>query len=274
MTLPSPPALLAFMTLFAALATSLRPEGKRPALAVGGLSLMLALTGGLMSLQAALLTIPAVLLLIATRSERYGLHAAAMTGCGIWALAAALHLLPGFSPWIWTTDFGRDADLVLRWHYDKGLAGLILLLAMKPFSLGPLGRWQLLIPACAALPGLAMMAGLVTFDPRWQSGYAIWLAGNLFLSVFAEEAFFRGLLQGSLQNLCLDRLSHPAIVLLVAVLFSLAHLPHGKEFAAMALLAGLLYGFMAGRTRALLLAISAHFLTNALFLLLTRSPLG
>lgn len=271
---PSQPALLAFLTLFTALALSLWQQGKRSSLVIGGLSLLLALASGLMTFPALLLVTPGLLLLIPVQSKHPCLHAAALVICGIWAFVTALHLLPGFSTLEWMTDFGRNADLTLRWHYDKGLAGLILLLALGPFGPGKPSHWLLLLPACAALPGLAMLAGLVSFDPRWQTGSAIWLAGNLFLTVFAEEAFFRGLLQGGLQKYLGQRIPHPVIVMLVALIFALVHLPRGAVFAAMALLAGLLYGAMAGRTRALPLAIAAHFLTNALFLLLTRSPLG
>ncbi|MEN3109879.1 CPBP family intramembrane glutamic endopeptidase [Uliginosibacterium paludis] len=273
---PSPLALAAFLSLFAALGASLVERAHAPAMLIGIVSLILAGLAGVLDPMALALTLPAFgLAWLARRpATTTAQRTLLLTACGVWALAAALHLLPGFSPHLWSEGFGRSGTLPLRWHYDKGLAGLLLLLALprqgKPDRL----RFALLLPAGLALPILALLGGLADLDPRWQSGTLVWLAGNLFLTVFAEEAFFRGLIQGGLREGLASRLPFPLIVVLVAVLFALVHLPWGPAFAAMAFVAGLLYGFMAGARQALSAAIAVHFLTNAGFLLLTRSPLG
>lgn len=276
MLLPSPLALFAFLSLFAAQVAALSCLPRRPVFAAGGLSLLTALAAGILTPLALALCLAALALAWLAReasipSDRCRWLAVA---CGVWALAAALHLLPGFTPHVWTESFGRAGHLPLRWSFDKGFAGLVLILALPATGRMDLRRGLWLLPAGFALPTACLLAGLVEPDPRWLAGALVWLGGNLFLTVIAEEAFFRGLLQGGLQARWGHQLPFPLIVVLVSALFALAHLPWGGSFAGLAFLAGLLYGFMAGPRRILPAAIAVHFLTNAGFLLLTRSPLG
>ncbi|WP_281167659.1 CPBP family intramembrane glutamic endopeptidase [Uliginosibacterium gangwonense] len=96
------------------------------------------------------------------------------------------------------------------------------------------------------------------------------------MTVFAEEAFFRGLIQGGLTRMLASRTpyAYPIALGVSSTLFALVHLPWGIAFSAMALLAGLFYGTMAGRTPHLDRAIAAHFLTNASIALCLHSPLA
>lgn len=279
-------APLAFLLLFVALtAALLAAPAQRLRLASGclGLSLALAALAGLVAREAAPALLLAGLLLVLARSATgAGLRGGALAALALWGIAAGFHALPGFSPQLWLEDFGRHHQS-LRWHYDKGLAGLVLLLALPARAAIPGrtldGLWKL--PAGAlALVACSLGLGLASLAPGWLPGFSLWLAGNLFLTVIAEEAFFRGWLQAGLQT-GLARLlgrhaatATPAAVVLTALLFGIAHLGWGTSFAAMAVLAGLFYGAMAGRDMRLGRAIAAHFLTNAGLLLLTRSPLG
>ena len=279
-------APLAFLLLFAALGVALiAAPAQRMRLASGSLCLSLALAGmaGLVGREA----LPALLLgglltLLARTATRSSLRGGALTGLAVWCIAAGFHALPGFSPLPWLEDFGRHHQS-LRWHYDKGLAGLLLLMALparttapgRPFD----GLWAL--PAGAlAIVACSLSLGLASLAPRWLPGFPLWLAGNLFLTVIAEEAFFRGLLQARLQAWFAHRhggsasYATPAAVAVTALLFGLVHLGWGWPFAAMAVLAGLFYGAMAGREMRLGRAIAAHVLTNASLILLTHSPLG
>lgn len=267
--------LVAFLLLFMALAAALFPRTRPASAALGMLSALTAAGDGLMTTSALLLTLPALALATARRHLPRGWPAGvALALCAAWALAAALHRLPGFTPWQWSESFGRGADLPLRWQLDKGLAGLVLLLALPPAPLGGARRWALVPLAALAIPLLALASGQARFAAFWGDGFALWLSGNLFLTVIAEEAFFRGLIQACLLRRAGDRLPFPVLLLVAALPFALVHLPWGPVFAVLALPAGLLYGAMAGRQGALLPAIATHFLCNASLLIFTRSPFG
>lgn len=284
--LPALLAPLAFLFLFAAVVVALfAPPAQRLRLALGSLCLSLALASvaGLAGRDAwPAVLLGGLLLGLARIATRPIWRQAAVVGLALWGIAAGFHALPGFSPHQWLEDFGRHA-LPLRWHYDKGLAGLLLLLALPARAAVPgrafEGLWAL--PAGAlAIVACSLSLGLASLAPRWLPGFALWLAGNLFLTVVAEEAFFRGSLQARLQAWFAQRhgrsaaYATPAAVGLTALLFGLAHLGWGWPFAAMATLAGGFYGAVAGREMRLNRAIAAHVLTNTSLLLLTRSPLG
>lgn len=278
--------LLAFLLLFGASAFTLTsPSRARPGLlaALIAASLATAASAGLLGGQALLAIAMGLTLTLSSQFARTpALRGLALAGLAIWVLGAGFHAWPGFRPHVWMEDFGRHTQS-LRWHYDKGFAGLLLLLALPRASANARTgkRWLLALPAGILLiMACSLSLGLATLEPRWQSGLALWLAGNLFLTVIAEEAFFRGLLQGRLQAWLATisgpwaRHAYPAALAVSALLFGLVHYGWGWPSAAMAGLAGLFYGAMAGREMHLDRAIAAHFLTNASLILLTRSPLG
>lgn len=275
MHVPPPAALATFLLLLAAQLAAFLPSARRAAAPLGLLCMLAAFAGGLMDLRALALGLPALLLATAIQRLPRGWPShIAFALYALWVLAAVIHRLPGFSAWLWTEEFGRSAALPLRWQLDKGVAGLVLLLALPPCPGGGLRRWALVPLAGLAIPLLALATGQVGLDPFWGNGFALWLAGNLFLTTIPEEAFFRGLIQGGLQRLAGDRMPYPAILVLAAVPFALSHLSWGLAFTVMALLAGLIYGAMYGAERTLGPAIATHFLTNAAVLLLTRGPFG
>ncbi|MDO6385045.1 CPBP family intramembrane glutamic endopeptidase [Uliginosibacterium sp. 31-12] len=276
MLTPPFPSLAAFGLLFAALLLALHPSSGRASQFAGAFSLLCALIGDILSAQALPALLPVLLLILARSQLPSRLQPWLPSLIAMWALATSLHLLPGFSSLIWQEDFGRSGNGLLRWHYDKGLAALILLWALQPV---PPVRIQLrhwaLLAGCLAFPALAWLLGLARPDPRWLPGASLWLLGNLFLTVYAEEAFFRGWLQGSLQTLLAPQRYTFALALACSSLvFGLVHLPWGLPFATLSALAGLFYGWMAGPQRNLALSSAAHFLTNAGILLLMKSPLG
>lgn len=270
-------SLCACGALFGALLLGLRPGLRVFSLGGGALALILALISGLLHVQALpALALAALLLWLnqhpATPTLMRRLCSPLL---GLWALAAALHLLPGFDVLHWQDGFGRDARQVLRWQIDKGFAGLFLLwtLPARPPGRSTPGWW--LLPGWALLLGLILASGSASFDPCWQTGASIWLIGNFFFTVIAEEVLFRGMIQGTLQAaLATHRQGFAAAVGITALLFGAAHLAWGLPFALLATLAGVFYGLMAGHDKALSRAIAAHFGLNALILLLLHSPLG
>ncbi|MEC5384555.1 CPBP family intramembrane glutamic endopeptidase [Uliginosibacterium sp. H3] len=193
------------------------------------------------------------------------------------ALALGFHAVPGFKPQVLMNDFGRDAAHTLTWHADKGIGGLLLLMACanSPRTRDYRRLIAMLMLCPAVLTSAALLGGIATLDPRWLSGSAMWLLGNLFLTIVAEEVFFRGLLQQRLGHWLQARWAcgpWPAIAF-VALLFAAVHAPWGLGFAIGAGLAGVLYGAL-HEHGGLRWAIAGHAISNAALLVLTRSPLG
>ncbi|MFT3736818.1 MAG: CPBP family glutamic-type intramembrane protease [Rhodocyclaceae bacterium] len=277
-TLPDWPALIAFCALFAAMAAQWLAPGQRGRLIGALLSLPILLTGAgsLFDTQAILPLASAAALLALQLWRPSRLYLIALVA---WSIAAALHLWPGFTPLQWSTEFGRHGQ-PLNWRIDKGIAGLLLVMAWRRSDApaAPRPRYALLLLPCGVLliGLLAMALGLARPDPRWLPLLPVWLLGNLFLTVVAEEVLFRGLLQGGL-TLALSRHQPKArllALLLSALLFGLVHVHWGWRFALLATLAGGLYGWFAGNPPRLGRAITAHWLTNAMLLICMDSPLG
>ncbi|GAA4330514.1 CPBP family intramembrane metalloprotease [Pigmentiphaga soli] len=184
------------------------------------------------------------------------------------ALALALHLLPGFGNAL-VIDHAilapGSAPYSMYLNLDKPLIALWLLWACPwiapPCSAAAAGRAILrAAPATVAVClGCAVAAGLVDWSPKWPPQAWIWMGANLLQVCVAEEALFRGYVQGGLDRhgSTLSRAALP----LSALLFGLAHAGAGWPWMALAALAGLGYG-LAYRQGGLLAAIAAHFLLN------------
>ncbi|MFT3856380.1 MAG: CPBP family intramembrane metalloprotease [Aquabacterium sp.] len=221
-------------------------------------------------------------------------------GCfGALALAMALHVLPGFRhlPLMVNVVLAPGAlPFNLSAHVDKGLAGLCLWMLMGRTAgcdrrahagpcdaalVGQVLAWAL--GTATIVMGLAWAVGLVHVAPRWLTVPDAWalvwrfMLVNLFLTCVAEEAFFRGLVQGGLARWMSAR---PAwkrhavwgAVAVAAVLFGLAHVGGGWLFAALATLAGLGYGLACARTGRLGAAVTVHFTVNAVHFLFFTYP--
>jgi membrane protease YdiL (CAAX protease family) len=127
--------------------------------------------------------------------------------------------------------------------------------------------------------GLALLLGVVDFAPWWRamwpSGEALvlFLAVNLLFTCVAEEAFFRGLVQGFLTR-WLHSMGRPTwwAVPPSALLFGLAHAGGGAAYALLATLAGLGYGWVCLRTGRVGAAIALHFTVNAVHVLFFTYP--
>lgn len=216
---------------------------------------------------------------------------------GAVTLAAACHALPGFRNLLLADAVMLRPDALpftLYANADKGLAGLLLLVfAARPMDLAaPLG----MAAARAGLPlwravsvhalvtggivlGLAWLMGVVRFDPLWRQDPPHWqlawrfLLVNLLFTCAAEEAFFRGLVQGGLTRwlACKGRPAWPAI-LVAALLFGLAHAGGGMAYALLAAVAGLGYGLVRERTGRVGAAVAVHFALNAAHFLFFSYP--
>lgn len=273
---------LAFLLLFASLLLALGGAAWR--LAAGAFLVTLTAGGiaGLIAPQGIAFALSGLLLAWLSRrfaqqdSMKYW-RALCIVLLALLALALGFHALPGFARQTLMSNFGRSASLSLVWHFDKGIGGLLLLMVCSaPARAADYRRLIVVLLACpTVIVTLALQSGIATFDPRWLQGTTAWLIGNLFLTVVAEEAFFRGLLQHHLGQWLERRIAYGAWlgIVLVAVLFAIVHAPWGMAFALGAGIAGVFYGCLY-RWGGLQWAVAGHVLSNAALLVFSRSPLG
>lgn len=204
------------------------------------------------------------------------------------ALATALHWLPGMQNPLLVDAQQLTPDAIpyrLYANFDKGWAGLCLLLALWPAQQqGDLwqryrrGFWPLLPLTVLAAMGLALGLGLVQLAPKWPEFWLCFIACNLLLTCVAEEALFRGVLQRSLRDWLTQRGSSAQsaawlAIGLVSVLFGLAHLAGGWAYASVAAVASIGYGWAYQRSGRLEVAVLTHFAVNLLHFGLLTYPM-
>ncbi len=200
------------------------------------------------------------------------------SGVILLSLALSLHLVPGFDNWQLLNQVQLSAQsrpFSLYLNLDKPLAFFLLLLLLPDlpgrYGLNFSATIKLLLISLLAIAGisaLAVMAGFVA--PEWKNPHWWWLfaLNNLLFTCVVEEAFFRGYLQRLLSQ------KNGAIVamVLVALLFGLAHLGGGWLYALLATGAGLFYGYLYWRSGSLLVAVAGHFMVNIVHLFVLTYP--
>jgi membrane protease YdiL (CAAX protease family) len=192
-----------------------------------------------------------------------------------WALALALHVVPGFHNPVLLAGVRFTPDAVpftVSLSFDKAAAGLVLVAAFcrpgrrldgRPWAARTLAG---ALASCIVVIGLAVAIGYTRFEPKWPDAAPAFLAGNLLFTCVAEEAFFRGLIQERIERLADagGRAAWRAVAVVTgAVLFGLAHAGGGTSFMLLATVAGLGYGLTYSATRRIESAILAHFALNA-----------
>jgi membrane protease YdiL (CAAX protease family) len=253
----------------------LRGAGKSRSAALGYLWLVLfggALAAGLASgvlRPIALASIGALFLLayLAARPGKPVLRAIFTVATLILALALALHAVPGYNNPLVLKDVQlspSSAPYTLYANFDKGVIGLVLLLLICRRS-GSwrdfVSTWKQQAPIWIVLPiavlGLAWAMGFVRPDVKLPAILPLFAAINLLFVCVAEEAFFRGLIQEPL-----SRYGKPLAIVVSGLLFGLAHLGGGWQFALLAAVAGLGYALLYARTQRIEIPIAAHLLVN------------
>ncbi|QGT79367.1 CPBP family intramembrane metalloprotease [Guyparkeria halophila] len=211
-------------------------------------------------------------LLAATRGAWTPMSATIAIGLGV---ILTLHVWPGFhNPPIWQ-DRHFCADCRAHSLY-LSLDQALLVVAWLPLLIGrwrPTRAWNTLAAGVATITA-AIALGIATGLFRWQPGWpgtsllTMFAVANL-VTVAAEELLFRGLLQRHL----LRPLGPFHAWWLTALIFGLAHLPFGIEFAIVATAAGLGYGWIAWQSGSLWPAIALHWLVNLLHFSLFSYPM-
>jgi membrane protease YdiL (CAAX protease family) len=216
-----------------------------------------------------------------------------LTGAGwvllvLLALATALHWLPGTQNPLLVDAQQLTPDAIpytLYANFDKGWAGFCLLLALWPSQQqGDLwqryrrGFWPVLPLTVVAALSLALGFGLVLPAPKWPEFWLSFIACNLLLTCVAEEALFRGLLQRPLRDALIGRgvregAAAWAAILLISLVFGLAHLAGGWAYACVAAVASVGYGWAYQRSGRIEVAVLTHFAVNLVHFSLLTYPM-
>ena len=156
----------------------------------------------------------------------------------------------------------------LSLRFAPGVAGLFLLAVFCPqvrswHELRAVLRSTLLV-AAVTIPAVILVgvvSGYVRWDPKLPWFTAAFVAKTLLLTAVVEEAFFRGVLQEGLSRWSWIA-AHPGRrwvpVVVLSLLFGLAHARAGILFAALATLAGLGYSMAYALTRRIEAPIVVH----------------
>lgn len=199
------------------------------------------------------------------------------------ALGLMIHWLPGFNNprVLYAVTFSPDAvPFTLFLNFDKTAAGLVLIgwtqdRITRAADWGRMlrGLWPTALATVAVVLALSIQLGYVRLDPKVPAETGLWLAVNLLFTCMAEEAAFRGFVQGQLQRLL------PYVpggmwlaIILAAGLFGLAHAAGGPTYVTLAAVAGVGYGWIYHRTQRIEASILAHFGLNVLHFFLFTYP--
>lgn len=189
------------------------------------------------------------------------------------ALALAMHRVPGFNnPAILVNmQFSADAPPFTQYaNFDKGAVGLILLAFFCNRSssisgfLGILKRTSpIAIATTTCVIATAIVIGFVRPDFKLSWTTPVFLATNLFFTVVAEEAFFRGFLQDRLAaSLHQFRFGVHISIVFSAVIFGIAHIGGGISYFLLAIIGGFGYAYAFSISRRIEAPIFIHFMLN------------
>lgn len=262
-----------------------RPAPDKPFVIITGLSLVTsALYFGLISAVVLPFVIALIVTGILTGSKRRGLRHTSWAGLTLFSLAFALHIIPGFHNELIFHSEGIGVSNVPYWLYanlDKGIAGIIVLLfsmhCCRPFRSKEFFRKDfLIIPVlCLVIFGTGYLLG-VPLDLKFGELTVAFIFFNLVVTCFAEEVFFRLLIQAKLMKFFPPRTyGHCFAIVASALLFTLAHFHTGEGAAqrlVLVFIAGLGYAFIFARSRFLLSAILCHFTVNLIHLTFFAYP--
>ena len=215
-------------------------------------------------------------------ASRWSRGAAAGAVLGL-ATALFMHRVPGFANprVIDAVRFTPDAvPFSLHLNFDKALVGLLLLAWAHP-RIASAREWRgvlrATVPRALVVLGVVLAGslalGYVRWAPKCPEEAWLWLGVNLLFTCTAEEALFRGFVQGELRRAWAERRGGSWAALAVAAgLFGLAHAAGGWRYVLMATVAGAGYGWIYDRTHRVEASILAHWGLNALHFFLFTYP--
>lgn len=189
----------------------------------------------------------------------------------------AIYRPAGFSyPPIW--QFESLSNFTLYLNSAKAIGGyLVLVWLIRARAQSPsLALLPSLLIACAGI-ALVISAGMgcgLAFAPKLPEGFVYFILLNLLVTVVAEEAFFRLLLQNRLVHMMGNsRAAILAALGITALIFALAHTTIIGPAFFLFLFAGFVYGLVYTITKRFSMALVVHFGTNLSHFLLLEYPL-
>jgi uncharacterized protein len=203
--------------------------------------------------------------------------------CFVVSVGLFTHLFPGFHNWKVLSDAILSpgaATYTMRLNFDKPTVALALIVFGQE-TLQNKNKWrrtilQTLRLAAIGIPlliGLAYSLALMRFDPKFPEVAYIWMGSNLLFTCVPEEAFFRGFLQKTLVTFLNNTKAGAYVgILIVSLLFGVAHYAGGFANIALASVAGLFYGYAYHKTNAIEASIAIHFLFNVAHFTLFTYP--
>lgn len=207
-------------------------------------------------------------------------------------IAVSLHIIPGISNFLLfeNIQISDQAKSINIWaNIDKGLAGLFLLIFLvtqneyrkEPHSnkctivesKSTLQAWALIPLYVVSMMLVGVVFGL-DIDTKIPKSTLVFFLSNLLFSVIAEEVFFRGVVQQTLQRAISGKIKHSQFVAIVvaSVIFGAAHFGGGLQFAILSTIAGLFYGYAYFSTGKISAAIITHSGVNICHFLLLDYP--
>lgn len=264
---------------------SLAGRKLRPWVVVYALAVLAALSTGAIT-PAAVAVLGALLgVSWATQATQGWMRGALVVLAALGALVLSLHAIPGFNNLRWLTAVKLTPDAVpftLTVNFDKGSAGLFLFALLAPHfnsfaEVKAVWRPTLALAAgtTVAVIATAVAFGYTKFEPKLLPQTAGFLLVNLFFTCFAEESFFRGILQESLHRLAqrtsLSWINYLAI-LLSALIFGAVHSGGGVQYIILASLGGFGNAITYARTRKVEASVFTHFMLNASHFLFFTYP--
>ena len=170
----------------------------------------------------------------------------------------------------------NSSNFDLWLNFDKPLIAIFLLF----FAYNPPRKFsdykkifiqtiRLFVPLFIMLLALGTFGNFLVFDfkfPNFQITF-LWLIKMIFLTIFAEEFFFRFFIQNSVillfkNSKYFSKNSQIIGLIFTSIIFGLTHFSQGFIFILLATICGFFYGFIFIRTRYIEASILLHFLIN------------
>jgi len=190
-----------------------------------------------------------------------------------------LHQLPSIDNIEFLTDIKlseNSSNFDLWLNFDKPLIAIFLLF----FAYNPPRKFsdyknifiqtlKLFVPLFTMVLALGTFGKFLVFDPKFPNFEItfLWLIKMIFLTIFAEEFFFRFFIQNGVILLLKNSKYFPKNsqiigLIFTSIIFGLTHLSQGFIFILLATICGFFYGLIFIRTRYIEASILLHFLIN------------